>query len=291
MRLSGSDLYARVSKATSRVQDDGGLFRRFKDKHQLNDLEFWLVIRFRYFPGSVTPNDFLTFGPYTSVSKYRDALSSLVQKTLAARASEERYRLAESARKGIGDTYAEYFARVARIGDLNEDEAESLFELSDRVYAAAQQQSEVPVPNLSAAHSTLPDSSSIWVQLERRLAGLSLYRADAHIAAWREVGYTGPRVELSTALFSAPDGLSEDQLRAAAPRLDDHDFLSALSALHSGGEATLREERYKLTQAGRAVRQAIEEATDRNYERPFAVLEDEQIDRMIESLDKVAEPQ
>jgi len=290
MRLSGSDLYARVSKATSRVQDDGGLFRRFKDKHQLDDLEFWLVTRFRYFPGSATPNDFLTFGPYTSVSRYRDALSSLVRKKLAAHAAEGRYRLAESTRKAIGDTYTEYFARVARINDLDGGQAESLFELTDRVYATAQRQGEVPVPNLSAAHSTLPDSGSIWVQLERRLAGLSLYRADAHIAAWREVGYTGPRVELSTALFGAPDGLSEGELRAAAPKLDDHDFLSALSALHSGGEATLREERYKLTQVGRAVRQAIEDATDRNYERPFAVLEDDQLDRLIELLDKLAEP-
>lgn len=290
MRWSGSDLYAGVSKATSRVQDDGGLFRRYKDKHQLDDLEFWLVTRFRYFPGSATPNDFLTFGPYTSVSQYRDALSGLARKQLAARASEGRYRLAESARKGINDTYAEYFARVARIDDLDEGQAEALFGLTDRVYAAAQRQSEVPVPILSAAHSTLPDSGSIWVQLERRLAGLSLYRADVHIAAWREVGYTGPRVELSTALFAAPDGLSEGQLRAAAPKLDDHDFLSALSALHSGGEVTLREERYKLTQAGRAVRQSIDEATDRNYERPFAVLEDDQLDRLIELLDRLAEP-
>src|SRR4030067_843131 len=109
MRLSGSDLYARVSKATSRVQDDGGLFRRFKDKHQLDDLEFWLVIRFRYFPGSVPPNDFLTFGPYTSVSKYRDALSSLARKKLATRASEERYRLAGAAPQGTGRTHPPHF--------------------------------------------------------------------------------------------------------------------------------------------------------------------------------------
>src|SRR3989304_1093104 len=113
MRLPGSELYAHVSKATSHVQDDGDLFRRFKDKHRLDDLEFWLVIRFRYFPGSATPNDFLTFGPYTSVSKYRDALDRLTQKKLAERASEARYRLAESARKGIHDTDNEDFGRGA----------------------------------------------------------------------------------------------------------------------------------------------------------------------------------
>ena len=289
MRPSGSEIYAHITKATSRVQDDGGLFRRFKDKHQLDDLEYWLVIRFRYFPGSVTPNDFLTFGPYTSVSTYLDALNRLTEKKLAERTGETRYRLTDPARKGVADAYNEYFTRVSRLNALDGDEVEALYGLIDRVYTAAQRQGEVPAPILSAAHSTLPDSGSIWVRLERRLAGLSLYRADAHIAAWREAGYTGPRAELSTALFNAPEGLTEAELRAAAPRLDDHDYRSALSALHSGGEATTREDRYRLTKSGRAVRQQIEDDTNRNFEKPFAVLEDDQLSRLIELLDKLAE--
>ena len=115
---------------------------------------------------------------------------------------------------------------------------------------------------LNAAHSILPETDSVWVQLERRLVGLMIYRDESHIAAWRETGYSGPRVEVSTLLLQTESGLTHAELRAAASRLDDKDFVSALSALHSGGEVSQRAERYRLSASGRAARQEIEEATD-----------------------------
>ena len=287
MRLPIADLYARLSGATARLQDDGGVFRRFTEKHRLDRLEFWLATRLRYFPGSATPNDFSTFGPYTSVSKYQGALGGLAEKKLVERSGEGRYRLTDAARKGLADTYAEYFARVARLNLLPEADAQSLYQLVDQAYISALRQADVPVPILNAAHSVLPEIDSVWVQLERRMVGLMIFRDESHIAAWRGAGYTGPRIELSSLLFGAADGLSHDELRAAASRLDDKDFVSALSALHSGGEVTQRAERYKLSKAGRATRQEIEEATDRNYARPFAALEDDRFDALIELLDKL----
>ena len=286
MRVPAPDLYSRLSEAASRLQDDGGVFRRFTDRHNLDRLEFWLATRFRYFPGSATPHDFSTFGPYTSVSKYQSALDALTGKKLVKRAGEGRYKLAEAARKAIGETYDEFFARVARANALPDDEAASLYEWIDRLYSAALRQGDVPVPILNAAHSVLPESDSTWVQLERRLVGLLIFRDEAHIAAWREAGYTGPRIELSTLLFRAEDGLAHAELRAAA-RLDDKDFASALSALHSGGEVTQRDERYRLSKLGRTTREEIEAATDRNYARPFAVLEDDQLNSMVQLLDKL----
>ena len=286
MRWSATELYDRASKVTSRLQDDSSLFRRFREKYQLDDLEFWLVTRFRFFPASVTPNDFLSLGPYTSVSKYQRALGTLTEKMLVERPGAGRYRLTDAGRKSIGDTYSDYFARVARLSYLPDDDVEALYRLADRTYLRALRQSDVPVTLMSAAHSVLPDIDSTWVQLERRMVGLAIYRDDSHIAAWREAGYTGPRIELSTALFRAENGLTYDELRAAAARLDDQDFLSALSALHSGGEATQRGERYRLTPAGHGVRQAIKDATDRNYARPFVAL-GEDLDYMIELLDRL----
>ena len=288
MRLSPAEIHSHVSEALSRLQDDGGIFRRFVESHKLDRVEFWLVTRFRYFAGSATPGDFSTFGPYTSVSKYQDALDALVKKGKIERAGENRYRLTEPTRKAVVETYAEYFSHVARANALPDEEAASLHEWVDRVYTAALRQSDVPVPILNAAHSVLPDSDSTWVHIERRLVSLSILRDDSHIAAWREAGYTGPRIELSTALFRAEEGMTHDELRAAASRLDDKDFASALSALHSGGEVTQRADRYRLSRSGRQVREGIEADTDRNYGRPFAALEEEHLDRMMQHLAKIA---
>ena len=288
MRLSALEIHDRVSNAITRLQDDGGAFRRFTDKYKLDRLGFWLATRFRYFPGSATPQDFLTFGPYASVSKYQTALETLVEKKMAERAGEGRYKLVDSARKAVNDTYNEFFSRLARLNGLPDDDAEALLGWVDRVYSAALRQSDVPAPILNAAHSVLPDVDAVWVQVERRLVGLSIFRVDAHVAAWREAGYTGPRIELSTLLFRAGDGLSHDDLRASADRLDDKDFTSALSALHSGGEVTERGERYRLSKAGRAAREAIEMATDANYARPFGALEEDEFDRMVQVLEKLS---
>ncbi|HLF27378.1 MAG TPA: hypothetical protein VJG32_13675 [Anaerolineae bacterium] len=289
MNLTASEIYGRLSGATSRVQDDGGVFRRFTERHRLDRLEYWLVTRFRYFPGSATPSDFLTFGPYTSVSKYQDALNTLAEKKMVERTGEGRYKLVDSARKAIGEGYAEYFARVARANHLPQAAAQALYACVDQVYTAALRQREVPVPILSAAHSVLPDADSTWVQLERRLVGLMIFRDEAHIAAWREAGYTGPRIELSTLLWQAEDGLSHADLRTAAARLDDKDFASALSALYSSAEVAERVGRYRLSQSGRAARAEIEAGTDHNYARPFMILEDDQFEAMIELLDQLVD--
>jgi hypothetical protein len=288
MRVSPPELYTRVSDATTRLQDDGGVFRRFVEKHELDRVEYWLLTRYRYFPGSVTPNDFLTFGPYTSVSKYQGALESLADKKMVERAGEGRYKLVDAARKAIVDVYNDYFARVARSNALADEEGQTLYGLIERVYTAALRQSEVPTPILNAAHSVLPETDSIWVQLERRLVGLMIYRDESHMAAWREAGYTGPRIELSTQLYEAAEGLSHAALREAASRLDDKDFVSALSALHSGGEVVQRADQYRLSTSGRQTRDEIEAATDQHFERPFGALGEDEFDAMLKSMERLA---
>jgi len=63
MSLPSAELYALIMAALNRLQDDGGQFRSSVEKNHLSREEFWLLSRFRYFPGTVTPGDFQTFGP------------------------------------------------------------------------------------------------------------------------------------------------------------------------------------------------------------------------------------
>jgi hypothetical protein len=291
MTFLPSEIYDRISRAVSRLQDDGDVFRRFIEKMKLERLEFWLLTRFRYFPGSVTAKDFATFGPYTSISKYRAALGALVDKQLAESVGDTRYRLSDSGRKSVEDTYQKHYGRVARVSALSDEETARLHELVDRVYVQALRQVDVPVPILSAVHSTMPEIESVWVQIERRAVGLQVMRDDAHIAAWREAGYTGPRIEVSTALYHSANSLSHAELREAASRLDDDDFLGALSALHAGGEVAQHDARYTLSKSGRAVRQSIEDATNASYAAPFEALANNghgQIEQLMVLMEKVA---
>jgi predicted transcriptional regulator len=291
MALSAAELYALVLSALNYLQDDGGQFRKGTQKAGLTREEFWLLNRFRYFPGSVAPGDFLTFGPYASVSTYEQQLDSLVAKKFAEAVDTGRYRLAEAGRKLVEQLYRDYYAAIARHDRLNDADVQRLGTLADRVVAFLVRQPDVPSPITNAARSAFPEITRPWVYTERRVTALAVFRDDAHIAAWREDGWNGPRIAVSTALFKAAQPLPYVQLRAAVAQLNDKDFKSVVSALHSGGEVTHNvQDIYKLTPAGRHARQAVEEMTDHNYAVLFNALSSDELKELVDLLEQVRGP-
>jgi hypothetical protein len=288
MALSSAELYALILAALTYLQDDGRQFERGVEKADLTSDEFWLLNRFRYFPGSVAPSDFLTFGPYTSISIYERSLSALVTKKYAESIEAGRYRASDAGRKLIETLYRDYFNTIAKHHALPEADVQQLGQLADRATNAAVRQPEVPAPLTSAARSTFPDNNQPWVYTERRVVALALYRGDAHIAAWRNDGWSGPRIEVATALFNAPDRMSAAQLRAATARLDDKDFNSAVAALHSGGEILHSNgDHYALTQSGRAARQLVEDLTNRNYAAIFKIFDQADLQEFSQLLERL----
>lgn len=288
MALTSAELYALTLSALNYLQDDGGQFRKGSEKAGLTREEFWLLNRFRYFPGTVAPGDFLTFGPYASMSMYEQQLESLVTKKFAEKVDAGRYRAAESGRKLVEQMYRDYFAAIARHDRLSDSDAQRLGELADRVVAFLVRQPEVPAPSTNAARSIFPDSNRPWVYAERRVTAMAVFRDDAHVAAWREDGWSGPRIAVSTALFKAGQPLPYEQLRAAVAQLNDKDFKSAVSALHSGGEMSHNaDDIYKLTPSGRQARQIVEDMTEQNYAVLFNALTSDELQDLIALLEQV----
>ena len=291
MAPTSAELYALILSALNYLQDDGGQFSKGAEKAGLTRAEFWLLNRFRYFPGTVAPGDFLTFGPYSSTSTYEQQLESLVAKKFAEKVEASRYRAAEAGRKLVDQMYRDYYAAIARHDRLSEANTQRLGELADRVVAFLVRQPEVPAPITSAARSVFPDINRPWVYAERRVTALAVFRDDAHIAAWREDGWSGPRIAVSTALYKAEQPLPREQLRAAAAQLTDKDFLSAISALHSGAEVShTADDIYKLTNAGRQARQVVEDLTDQNYAVLLNALTPDDLKDLIALLEQVRGP-
>ena len=215
---SAADLYALVLSALSYLQDDGGQFRKNIDKAGLTRAEFWLLNRFRYFPGTVAPGDFLTFGPYASASIYEQSLESLVTKNFAEKIEAGRYRTSEPGRKFIDQLYRDYYNAIARHDKLAEEDVQRLGALADRAAVVLIRQPEIPAPITSATRSAFPATNRSWIYAERRVTALAVFHDDAHIAAWREDGWSGPRIAVSTALFKAGQPLPLEQLRSATAR-------------------------------------------------------------------------
>lgn len=291
MALSSAELYSLILAALTYLQDDGQQFERGIAKAALTPDEFWLLNRFRYFPGSAAPSDFLTFGPYTSTSIYQRNLDALVTKKYAEAIETGRYRANDNGRKLIETLYRDYFNAIAKHDVLPEAEVHRLGELADRAVNAAVRQPDVPAPLTNAARSTFPDIDQPWVYAERRVVAMALFRGDAHIAAWRDDGWSGPRIAVSTALFNTTERLSAAQLREATARLDDKDFKSAVAALHSGGEVAHNlDDQYALTKSGRAARQLVEDLTNRNFLVLFNIFDQAELQELVHLLERVRGP-
>jgi hypothetical protein len=114
MALSSAEMYSLILAALTYLQDDGHQFEHGVEKARLTPDEFWLLNRFRYFPGSAAPGDFLTFGPYTSVSIYERNLEALVTKKYAETIEAGRYRSSEAGRKLIELQYRDYYNAIAK---------------------------------------------------------------------------------------------------------------------------------------------------------------------------------
>jgi hypothetical protein len=215
----------------------------------------------------------------------------LVAKKFAEAVAPGRYRSAEAGRKFVEQLYRDYFGAIARHNRLSETEVQRLGMLADRVVGFLVRQPEVPSPITNAARSAFPENARAWVYAERRVTTLAVFRDDAHIAAWREEGWSGPRIAVSTALFKATQPLPYDQLRATVSQLNNKDFKSAVSALHSGGEVShTADDVYKLTATGEQARQVIEDMTDRNYAVLFNALSPDELKELQDLLEQVRGP-
>jgi hypothetical protein len=291
MTLAFAEIHELILGTLQRLQDDGGQLSRAIARKQLSRAEFWLLGRLRYFPASVTPGDFKTYGPYTSTSIYEQSLAKLADQSLVERVETSRYRSTDAGRKLITKLYRDYFRRIAKHDFLPAADVQRLGALADRVLSSALHQPNLHTPITEATTSVFPAIDEAWVMTERRLVAITAFRDDAHIAAWREEGWSGPEIALSTALFYAPDGLNSAQLREATATLNDKDFKSALSALYSSAEVAQHDDHYVLSTTGRTSREKIEAATNHNYSLPFGVLEPIGLEELVGLLEKARGPQ
>lgn len=140
----------------------------------------------------------------------------------------------------------------------------------------------IPIPCLQGSRVFDPGPGASAVErLRRYLQDLLFYRDDAHVAAWRVHGLPGYQWEVFSHVWG--DKVWGDPIgspAAAAAKLgfrgyDEAGFRTAMDDLAARGWLAVEDGRYRLTDAGRALRQATEEATDRNYFGPWQLSEAE----------------
>ena len=125
------------------------------------------------------------------------------------------------------------------------------------------------------------------VHLEAAIFALWMARDDAHIAAWRAKGLSGPQLDILTRIWTGEAQSLTALTTALQSTQRPEDVVRGVTALSDAGYVHLDGERLTLSDAGRQMRDGIEEETDRVYFTPWPNLSAEELDRLYASLEAV----
>jgi len=124
-------------------------------------------------------------------------------------------------------------------------------------------------------------NAPLIIQVDQYLSDLAAYRDDAHLAAWAEYDFDGPAWETFTLLWRAEvdtlDGLVE---KLAHRRFPPDVYASALQNFEVRNLISLDSGKFKLTSAGKQLRQKAEDATDAYFYAPWNCLDAEELEAL-----------
>jgi hypothetical protein len=118
-------------------------------------------------------------------------------------------------------------------------------------------------------------AAPLTVRLDQYLSDLDAYRDDARLAVWPGLGVSGQAWDAFTLLWRA-GAASLDQVAARLARrgYTRDEYAAALQELADRGWVAERDGQFALTPAGATALVETEEATDRCFYAPWAVLSD-----------------
>jgi len=235
----------------------------------------WLMAARIFEPDPVSAARLQRRSTYTSLSKLEDHLAKGVHLGLLAPVAPGEYRLTQAGHAAVRHLIDTAYAAMTPLHPLPEADLARLADLLHRLVQASLAAPEPPDKwGLHIARHYDPGvDAPAMVRMDQYLSDLNAYRDDAHLAAWQPYGVSGQAWEAFTLLWrgaaTTPDELHARLLHRGYPR---EAYAAALDGLVGRGWVGQDGESWQLTAAGRAVREQVEEATDRYFYAAWACL-------------------
>ncbi len=241
----------------------------------------WLMAAHVFEPDPVSAARLQRRSAYTSIMKLEQHLMQGVRLELLEPTGAGEYRLTADGRAGVKQLIDTAYAAMTPLHPIQDDQLERLVGFLQRIEEASL---AAPEPSdkwglQTARRYDTGEQQTLMVRLDQYLSDLVAFRDDAHLAAWRPFGVSGPAWELLTLLWRT-DG---DSLEALHQRLLHRGFSRAacaesLGELVARGWITKGTDTYQIADTGREVREQAEATTDRLFYGPWSCLDDSEID-------------
>jgi hypothetical protein len=230
------------------------------------------------------------FNPYSTFNPIFDALPLLLEQGYLLHL-DAGYLVTPAGRALIEQTEQAARDYVATLTPIPLPELTHLAALLEEIAQRMWQADEPAIKAHQARCHRLPPiiPSAPMVHLEAAIFALWMARDDAHIAAWRAAGLSGPHLDLLTRLWTG-EAHSRPELTTALQHTQrPEDILQGITALKEAGYVLGEGEHLALTASGQQVRTRIEEETDRIYFTSWPPLTPEDLSWLYASLGKVCD--
>jgi ribosomal protein S19E (S16A) len=248
------------------------------EKHGLDQLGFFyfLMAARSFEPDPLSVARLVIRGPYTNPAQYAKGLAELAEVGHLKPLENDEYRLSAQGRAALREITHAIFTRLGEIPALPEQDMSQLANLLDKLVQASLEAQE---PDskwcITKSHNMHPDQEyAPLAQIDQHIDDLGAFRDDAHLAAWKPYGVSGPAWEAITFLWRGEVHTVQELIEKIPYRKRSAEtYTQGLEDMIARGWMEKVDEGYQLTQQGQALRQQAEDETDRYFFAPWACLD------------------
>lgn len=226
-------------------------------------------------PKSLYAEYFCIRAPYSHPSRWETPLGQLVERGMLAAHGDGQYTLTQTGRDAIVRILDAFYQQLNVINHsaLASNEVDQTAHDLKRVIDACLAVSEFAVPGLNDSHRVVPpgDATSL-AHIDQAIDDLSAFRDDAHMASFKPHAISGHAWELFTFLWHEQVKNADEMTEKVTTRgYTRKDYMEALDELvRRGWVEQVQDDTYKLTAAGRHIREESEVKTDHFFYSPWA---------------------
>lgn len=228
-------------------------------------------------PEPLTVERLQALAPYTAQERLIAMLEELAQLELLERVREDAYRLTGLGRETVEAIFGAAHRGLGKVEPLPSDEMAQLNTLLFRLVEATLESPE-PEEKWAITYSRWTDpgkDAPSSAKTDQYLTDLYRFRDDVHIAAWKPYDVSGQAWETLTFLWRDDAKTAEELVEKLAFRgYSVEAYTEALVDLVNRGWVEETSDGYQVTEAGQALRQQAEEATNRYFFASWACLSD-----------------
>jgi len=203
---------------------------------------------------------------------YTERLAAAAEQGLFQALGDGMYELTDRGREIAQRVILAAYTRMGSIEPMRSPDLHYLSVLLKRLVRACLTAPEPPGKwsiNLSRRFDP-GENASLLIQVDQYLSDLAAYRDDAHLAAWRPLGFDGPTWETITYVWSGEvDSLETLYQRLSHRRFPRSVYEKVIQELISDGLLRDKVGEPQLTSKGKKIRQEAEETTDEYFYAPW----------------------